>query len=154
MQLSPNGIALGFHTSDHSSIGITLLSMRIRKNIMFEALAQCRLPKDMLDQYLITGFTDFFRKIRTEPLPRPRQENCVELAFFAACIRCWFLICICCAVGLLTRIFMNPGFGRIVATTFFVEPVFMFLTWKLVLDSEERTFIKSKFLRRIQRFFL
>ena len=61
-----------------------------------------------------------------------------------------FLTFLCCAVGLTTRIFMNPGLWRIVVTTLFVVPIFVVLTWKIVFNDEERAFLQKKVLSRLK----
>lgn len=50
----------------------------------------------------------------------------------------------CVAIGLMPRLFLGVGIHRIILTTLFVEPVFFFLSWKMMMDNEERIFFKSK----------
>ncbi len=52
-------------------------------------------------------------------------------------------------VGLVPRLFMEAGFGRICLTTILSELVFLPLCWILVLDREERTFVKEKIASKV-----
>lgn len=73
----------------------------------------------------------------------------VRYWIFRVIIPIFILLCVCSAVGLSTRTFMNPGVSRVITTTLFVEPVFLFLSWKLVFDSDERIFLIEKFGSRL-----
>ncbi len=68
---------------------------------------------------------------------------------FKVVIPVFALLSVCSAVGLLTRLFIAPGITRIITTTLFVEPIFMFLTWKMVFDEYDRNFFLEKIRPRL-----
>ncbi len=59
------------------------------------------------------------------------------------------LICICLAVGVLPRLWMEASFWRICVTTGVTEVVLLPCAWLFVLDAEERRFVWAKLLARI-----
>lgn len=54
------------------------------------------------------------------------------------------LTMLCTMIGWLPRLVLKVGILRIMLTAILVEPVFFFLAWKMVLDNEERYFIRKK----------
>lgn len=49
------------------------------------------------------------------------------------------------AVGLVPRLFMAPSFGRIVIVGLFCDATFIMLAWSVLLDVEEREFLRGRF---------
>jgi O-antigen/teichoic acid export membrane protein len=64
------------------------------------------------------------------------------------------LVFVCVAVGIIPHYMMAASFLRICVTMFISTAVFIPFSWFCVLNSEERAFVKTKVLCRIQSFFL
>lgn len=72
----------------------------------------------------------------------------------------WGIMLPICAVsglvilfGLLSRTVMNASFLRIVVSSAIVEVVFLPLAWKVILDDEERRFVRERVGLRVMRVF-
>ena len=62
-----------------------------------------------------------------------------------------FLIVLCLSAGLLSRVFLSPSFLRVCVTTVVVEIILLPMVWFVILDAEERAFLKSRAANFISR---
>ena len=47
-------------------------------------------------------------------------------------------------IGLIPRLFMAPSFGRIVVVVLLCDATFIMLAWSVLLDVDEREFLKRR----------
>lgn len=60
-----------------------------------------------------------------------------------------FVILVAGSASLVPRLIMAPSFGRIVVTTIFCELILLPMLWFVILDDDERKFVRERFLNRI-----
>lgn len=61
------------------------------------------------------------------------------------------LMLVCFGIGATPRLVMAESFLRVCVTTLICTVVFLPLSWYCIMNFEERTFVKSKFLGRLRR---
>ena len=54
------------------------------------------------------------------------------------------VVAVCLAAGCLPRLWMDPSFGRVVATGAVCETAFFALTWGVLLDAREKTLVLGR----------
>ena len=108
--------------------------------------------------YAVMGIVIFFEIVNSAGrlyFARRHAQSSIRAWFRSVLVPMIVALAVCVPIGLLPRLFFAESFVRVVQTTLLCESVLLPMLWFVILDDEERDFVRervfAKIIRRIRK---
>ena len=106
------------------------------------------------DVYAVMGLVIFFEVLNSSGriyFARRHAKSSVRAWFKSVLMPMIIALAICAPIGLLPRLFLDASFIRVVLTTLVCELVLLPMLWFVILNDEERDFMRERVFAKLMR---